>query len=104
MKVERSLQYNVSWVKPPVNSLKFSVDGAVERGFGRAGVGACVEWFYKPHLAPIVFKDTISECLRECTSLQWEIIAIPKAANATVDKLAKSGIARAQPLLWEAMT
>ncbi|KAK8997743.1 hypothetical protein V6N11_012283 [Hibiscus sabdariffa] len=27
------------WVKPPVKSVKFNVDGAVERGFGRAGIG-----------------------------------------------------------------
>ncbi|KAK9029313.1 hypothetical protein V6N11_026432 [Hibiscus sabdariffa] len=160
MTIERSHQCKVSWVKPFANSLKFSVDGAVEGGFGRAGVGgilrnsnnktlilfsksvgccdatsaelfalkeavqvfrnsiwtrsftliletdclACVEWFYKPHLAPTVFKDIISECLRECTFLRWEIIVILRAANATADKLAKSGIARARPLFWEAMT
>ncbi|KAK9010866.1 hypothetical protein V6N11_043733 [Hibiscus sabdariffa] len=61
----------------------------------------CVQWLERPCLAPTCFKWIIEECLKLCAGLKWSIAAVPRLANSTVDKLAKSGIYRAVPLVWD---
>ncbi|KAK8532147.1 hypothetical protein V6N12_053593 [Hibiscus sabdariffa] len=60
----------------------------------------CVLRLERPSLAPLCFKPFIEACLKECDGLVWSIEAVPRAANTTADKLAKSGISRVAPLVW----
>ncbi|KAL4347803.1 hypothetical protein GQ457_17G016860 [Hibiscus cannabinus] len=56
--------------------------------------------FKQSNLAPLSFKPIIEACLKECEGLLWSFEAIPRAANTTADKLAKCGIYRGLPLVW----
>ncbi|KAK8991103.1 hypothetical protein V6N11_062127 [Hibiscus sabdariffa] len=63
----------------------------------------CGEWLCNPTEAPNVFKGTVMECLKVCPDQEWSIFVISRAANATAVKLAKGGISRSAPLLWNKM-
>ncbi|KAK8974525.1 hypothetical protein V6N11_053658 [Hibiscus sabdariffa] len=48
----------------------------------------------RPSLAPLSHKPIIEACLQESEGLVWSIEAVPRVANTTADRLAKSGISR----------
>ncbi|KAK8539471.1 hypothetical protein V6N12_043097 [Hibiscus sabdariffa] len=61
----------------------------------------CEQWLRNPILVPAAFKDIVDDILNLCSGLMWEIKAIPRIANGTADRLAKSGILRDIPFLWK---
>ncbi|KAK8992945.1 hypothetical protein V6N11_049004 [Hibiscus sabdariffa] len=58
------------------------------------------EWLNRPNSAPTVFRLLVEESLRICSNFSWDIRVVPRCANETTDKLAKSGIGRLAPLVW----
>ncbi|KAK9000970.1 hypothetical protein V6N11_082764 [Hibiscus sabdariffa] len=137
-------------------AMEFNFDGAVARGFGKAGIGGilrnsdnrslimfskavgtldatsaelimfkeacslfgssswvkskkliletdCVliaEWLNRSNSTSTVFRPLVEESLRICSNFSWDIRVVPRCANETADKLAKSGIGRLAPLVW----
>ncbi|GMJ01970.1 hypothetical protein like AT4G29090 [Hibiscus trionum] len=61
----------------------------------------CVGWIRNPSTAPGIFVGIIKECLSCCSDLTWSIQWAPREANQTADKLARSGLNRQKPFIWE---
>ncbi|KAK9029015.1 hypothetical protein V6N11_026144 [Hibiscus sabdariffa] len=59
-----------------------------------------VEWFNRPVSTPSGYKKLVEECIESCVGCSWSIRAVPREANCTDDKLAKSSICKLTPLYW----